>query len=363
MKKNKICLITFHTPINYGAVLQAYSLQKYLEIYSDDVKIIDYNTEHLRSLYPLCVKPCSLKESILFLVNLLYLRKKRSKFSKFSYFVANKLSLTKRYESFADLYNAPPEADYYFTGSDQVFNPGRIKEERRAFYLNFGSHETKRIAYAASFGVGSVPNEKRNEISSYISEFYRVSVRENDSVKIFDELGLDKPYVVLDPVFLNDIDFWRENSEAYPIFKERYLLYYRLMNSAAGDYAARTAAKKKGLKLIVVTDGFLKWRADSVLRDVGPSELIYLIDNAEDIVTDSFHGVAFSIIFQKQFLLSDFSPTISRRAMNLMEMLNIEQCACLNGNTGDAEIDYSNVNVLLNKYISKSKLFIEDTFK
>ena len=177
MKKNKICLITFHTPINYGAVLQAYSLQKYLEIYSDDVKIIDYNTEHLRSLYPLCVKPCSLKESILFLVNLLYLRKKRSKFSKFSYFVANKLSLTKRYESFADLYNAPPEADYYFTGSDQVFNPGRIKEERRAFYLNFGSHETKRIAYAASFGVGSVPNEKRNEISSYISEFYRVSVR------------------------------------------------------------------------------------------------------------------------------------------------------------------------------------------
>ena len=120
------------------------------------------------------------------------------------------------------------------------------------------------------------------------------------------------------------------------------------------------AAKKQKLRLVVVTDGFLKWHADTVLRDVGPSELLHLYENAEYIVTDAFHGVAFSIIFEKQFLFTDCNPSLAERALNLMELTDCAHCACLNGGTGDERIDYSVVSAKVGALVERSKRFVEE---
>lgn len=359
----RIRLITFHTPKNYGAVLQAFALMTCLQQYADDVKVIDFNTPHLRALYPLRRKPASVKAFAQYLLNFFFDGKKKRKYAKIDEFVVRHLDLTKRYESIAALQAEPPEAEHYFTGSDQVFNPNRIEEERKAFYLDFGGGDVKRVAYAASFGVKSVPEEKCAEIADRLSAFHRISVREESGVKIVEALSDKQAVAVLDPVFLMDKAFWTAAAQPRPVGDEPYLLYYRLMGGEKSDRAARLAAKKKGLKLVVVADGFMKWRADKTLRDVGPQELLSLYEHAAFVATDSFHGTAFSLIFEKQFLFTDHDPALAERALHLMERTGCSQCACLNGGTGDEQIDYAQVSERLGALIARSRQFIEEAIR
>ncbi|MBQ6431383.1 MAG: polysaccharide pyruvyl transferase family protein [Oscillospiraceae bacterium] len=360
MKEKRIRMITFHTPKNYGAVLQAYSLMTFLKQYSPDVKVIDFNTPHLRSIYPLNSKPARMKAVPHYLLNLLLTGQKKRKYAKFERFIARRFDLTRRYESLEELRADPPEADCYVTGSDQVFNPNRIAEEREAFCLNFGGEEIKRIAYAASFGVKAIPEEKRQETAAALAGFQSISVREKSGVSIVQALTNKEPVETLDPVFLEDKAFWSEAAVPRPVGSEPYMLYYRLMGGKESDEAARRASKKRELRLVVVTDGFLTWRADTVLRDVGPLELLDLYKNAEYVATDSFHGVAFSLVFEKQFLFTDHNPKLAERAVNLMERAGCAQCACLNGGTGDEHVDYTEVSATIGALVERSKQFIEE---
>lgn len=359
----KIRLITFHTPKNYGAVLQAYSLMSYLKNYSDDVKIIDYNTPALRAKYPLKPKSKSIKQLIYNLLMYSAYSQKKKKYEKFDAFVSNKLSLTKRYESLEDLISDPPEADAVFTGSDQVFNPSRIEEERKVFYLDFLPSSTKKIAYAASFGVKSIPTDRQEEITHYLEEIDSISVRESNGIDIVKELSGKPAFEVLDPVFLNDKEFWKNVAQPYKEKFENYLFYYRLMSSPESDAVAQRIAKEKNLKLVVMTDGLIKWKADKILRDVGPEEFLYLMNNADYIVTDSFHGVAFSLIFEKQFTFSDMNDRTNERGLNLLQKAGIERLAFGTGNAGDRKLNYKEINEWLSKFKNISKNYISDSLE
>ena len=358
--KKTIRIITFHTPKNYGAVLQAFSLMSYLKNFTFDVKLIDFNTPHLRSIYPLITDSSSFKGKIKCLLDRLYIQKKKDKYIKFDTFVETKFDLTKRYESFNELSKDYPKADYYITGSDQVFNPNRIEEERKAFYLDFGLETTKRIAYAGSFGVKQIPNDKKDEVADYLSKFYRISIREKSGVDIVERISKNKAVEVLDPVFLNNMSFWRSNALHYEVGNKPYLFYYRLMNSAKSDELVRRIATNMNLQLVVMTDGFLKWNADKVLRDVGPQEFLDLLDRAEYVATDSFHGVAFSLIFEKQFVFTDFNIELAGRGLNLLRKVDAEQCAALLGNEGNVRLDYKIVFQKLNQEIAFSKEFLKN---
>ena len=359
----KIRLITFHTPKNYGAVLQAYSLMSFLKTIAPDVKVIDFNTPHLQNAYPLKVHSSGLKGNIKAALDNCFLQKKKQKYQKFDAFVDEKLDLTERFDSFDKLRNTPPDADFYVTGSDQVFGPNRVKEERNAFYLNFGDERIQRIAYAASFGVKEIPEERKQEIGSYLRRFDRISVREESGIYIVEQVSGRTAVEVLDPVFLNDVEFWRQTSAPYAIGNKPYLLYYRLMSDKRSDESVRRIAAKKNLELIVVMDGFLTWRADHILRDVGPQELLYLIDHTTFVATDSFHGVAFSLIFGKQFFFCDYQKNLAERALNLLEAAGAGQCAGLNGGTGYEILNYADVNKKLNERIAKSKAYLQDALR
>lgn len=359
----KIRMITFHTPKNYGAVLQAFSLMSYLKTLSDDVKVIDFNTPHLKSIYPLVDKPHSLKQLAKCILDMRFLSKKKCKFQKFEEFVKTKLDLTERYESFEKLASNPPVADYYFTGSDQVFNPNRVLDEKKAFYLNFGNESIKRVSYAGSFGVKSIDTGRQEEIADLLEKINFISVRETSGVEIVKALIDRDVDEVLDPVFLNDGEFWSEQSQPYKQEFSNYLFYYRLMHSPVSDAAARRMAKEKGLKLIVMTDNSLKWKADKVLRDVGPKEFLYLMKKADYVATDSFHGAAFSLLFKKQFAFTDCNPKLAERALNLLEKAGAGEAAIINGNQGGVVVDYNAVDKKLASMISQSKCFIKNTFE
>lgn len=357
----KIRLITFHTPKNYGAVLQAYSLMSYLKNYSDDVKIIDYNTPALRAKYPLKPKSKSIKQLIYNLLMYSAYSQKKKKYEKFDAFVSNKLSLTKRYESLTDLLTDPPQADVVFTGSDQVFNPSRIEEERRVFYLDFVPESKKKIAYAASFGTESIPEDKQDEIKGYLNRFDYISVRESSGIDIVKELSGKPAVEVLDPVFLNDKEFWGKTAVPYKEQFNNYLFYYRLMSSSESDAVAQRIAKEKNLKLVVMTESLIKWKADKVLRDVGPDEFLYLMKNADYIVTNSFHGVAFSLIFEKQFTYSDMNKWKNYRGRNLLKKLGIEQLSYGHNSISDRKLNYKEINERILDLKTESKKYISNS--
>lgn len=360
----KVNLVTFHTPKNYGAVLQAFSLASYLRQTGADVSVVDFNTPHLRSLYPIIPKPIGWKSRIKFCQRLpfyaaTYSAKKR-KFRKFDDFVRQNLPLTKRYESIEALYAEDWENCVFVTGSDQVFNPGRIAEERRAFYLDFTPENAKRVAYAASFGVQNIPDDKKSEIQCYLKRFDSLAVREKSGQAIVKELVDRDAEKVLDPVFLNDADFWKKHAAPYPVSEGKYLFYYRLMGGAAGDRHAARIAKERNLRLVVMTDApLLRSKADLVVRDVGPQEFLALTAGADFVVTDSFHGVAFSLILRKQFLFCDENPRLNDRGLDLLNITKLREIAyCPNYRNG-ATIDYAAVEPLLAAEIARSKEYLD----
>ncbi len=359
----KIRLVTFHTPKNYGAVLQAFSLMSYLKKVSEDVKIVDFNTEHLRNMYSIIKKPHSIKEFVKTAIELQYYPKKKNKFIKFERFVQDKLALTKRYNSFAELENENWENCIFVTGSDQVFNPNRIEDERKAFYLDFVPQNCKKISYAASFGINLIPKDREDEITKYLNTFKDISVRESSGIEIIKKLTGNEATEVLDPVFLNTKDFWEANKKTYGKKFGNYLLYYKLMDSPESDRTAMDIAKKKGLQLLIMADGLVRRVKGRVLRNVGPQEFLDLISGAEFVVTDSFHGIAFSLLFGKQFVFSDPSPLTAERGCNLLLKAGILKEAYLKSYDLNIPIDYTEVNSNISAYIAKSREFIENTLK
>lgn len=355
----KIRIITFHTPKNYGAVLQAFSLMSYLKKGNEDVKIIDYNTPHLRSRYRVIPRVKTLKGIIkTILLSPTYVQKKK-KFNKFNIFINTKLDLTKRFETTLALYQEKWDADVFITGSDQVFNPGRIEEERKAFFLDFVPHNVRRLSYAGSFGVKEISEDRKKEIKTYLEKFDEISVRELSGQKLVKNITGREVEVVLDPVFLNSVDFWRKQEIEYRKHYKNYIFYYRLMHNKESDALAEKIAESRGLPLVVITEDECRMHTKAVLRDVGPGEFLYFIDHADFIVTDSFHGVAFSLIFQKQFIFSDENKLLNDRGLALLDIVGIREIAYSKTYDFSNKINYEQVNEKINIAIKASKSYLK----
>lgn len=357
-KNMKIRLMTFHTPKNYGAVLQAYSLLSFLKKRCEDVKIIDYNTENLRGKYSLLPKFNSFRGFFHTFLLLLNYNKKKLKYIKFDSFIKNNLDVTERYSTTNELYSKKITADTVITGSDQVFNPNRITDERKAFYLDFVSGQSVKISYAASFGVNDIDDSKTEEIRNYLESFRFLSVRERSGAAIIRKLTGREAVEVLDPVFLCDKETWRGIAKPYYKKHSHYLLYYRLIGSKKSDKTAEKAAEDQNLKLIILTDGLIKSVCKTVIRDAGPTEFLSLILNADYIVTDSYHGAAFSVIFEKQFLFTDTDPTTGLRTCSLLDKLQITGQAYILNGTGKPWIEYEKIKKIMEKEKERSVNFI-----
>lgn len=356
-------IITFHTPKNYGAVLQAFSLLKYIEQFTEDVKIIDYDTKHLRSLYPILPKVYNLRSFVKYLLILPSYKARKIKYEKFEKFIQEDFKLTRKFSSISELFNYNWNNDLFITGSDQVFNPTRIEEERKVFYLDFLPTSLKKVSYAGSFGVDKIQVDKQEEIKNYLNKFYKLSVRERKGKEIVEKLIDKKVEVVLDPVFLNDKKFWEKNEKAYGKEFGNYLFYYRLINDKKSDEFVEKLAKEKGLKLVVLKDGYQRVKADYIVEDVGPKEFLYLMSHASFIATNAFHGVAFSIILEKQFVFTDCDKIRNQRGISILSLLNIEKEAYIETFDIKKTILYSRIKPILDKEIENSKNYLKCLLK
>ena len=360
----KIRMITYHTPKNYGAVWQAVSLFSYLKHQTDDVKVIDFCTKiHKANYAALKLSFRSGKAFALSVLALPHFWRKLKKNSKFDVFIHENLELTQRYDSAEKLYCEQWENDVVFTtGSDQVFRPNLVEEHQKINYLDFVPENHYKFSYAASFGVRTFPNEKekKERIAQYLKKFNAISIREKSGVEFVRDLCGREAVEVLDPVFLNERSFWENLARPYLRKFERYLLYYRLLSSRDSDRFAMRVAKERNLKLIVVGDGLRRGlRNATFLRDVGPQELLTLYRDADFVTTTSFHGVALSLIFEKQFVFSNTHSGTNIRGLNLLEKAGILEQAVPKTYSAVNLIDYQAVNARLTVLKRQAKDFID----
>lgn len=360
----KIKTITCHDVYNCGASLQAYALMKYLQRLGHDVEIIDYKPNYLSQHYKLCsINNPKYKKNIILMLAYILLKlperllslKRKWNFDNFKY---TYLNITKqRYSSNEDLKHNLPDADVYFAGSDQIWNTLFKNGKDPAFYLDFVPDDRIKASYAASFATEDISCVYMEEISKRLKRLDAISVRESSGLDILKTCGIENGIQVLDPVFLLHKYEWVKMCVETPN-RDNYLFVYDFDESSLIQQIAMRIASENNLKIYTV---FKSKYADKHIKNITPREFVSYIKNAKYVLSNSFHATAFSIIFEKQFLVVNRNENINTRMRDLLLDLKIDKRLISNKNKLEDELTPINYDVVLKKIdilISKSKKYI-----
>ena len=300
----KISLVTLHRVFNYGSVLQTYATQEIFKRLGHDVEVVDYITEqrtNKRLFLGSPKAPKSLKRmAYIFLKSFSVIIKKKT----FGGFLKKNCNLTsKKYITADQLINDPPKADIYVTGSDQVWNSKYNEGVDRGFFLEYCPEDKKAIAFVSSFGKDKLDDSEKEITRKYLKKYSAISVREDSATEIISDLGFDSTWLI-DPTLQIDKSDWLKIASKR-LIKEKYLILMLLYNedNDATKYA-RAIADAKGLKLVKLSWESHKPRSvDKLMSHRSPQDFLSLFYHADFVVTNSFHGLAFSINFNKQFVI------------------------------------------------------------
>lgn len=361
------CIITMHCPLNYGAILQTYALQTYLESLGLNVRVIDY-----RPKYVVCDQHLMYVGSEKYKNNFIsrwayrFLKapSKIARIRKFGRFAKNELHLTPVYETYEEISEAHLNADFFFCGSDQIWNIVSGSHKDPSYFLDFVPAGKKRISYAAS-GNLPVSDEVRNITFPMINKIDCISMREDSTIATIQPF-INKPIVhVCDPVFLLKDDDWRELYKKHSSFKptEKYVLVYPMGNGEENtmDHAFK-CAKQMNLPLYRISASIRKDGRVDKQFNVTPYDFLVLIDNAECIVTNSFHGTSFSVILQKQFWTCVAEGSNQRIASILSKAGLLKRMIDKNRIIDYSEkCNFDQAAQKLKEHISRSKTFIQSS--
>ena len=316
MSDNKrIGIITILKVNNYGAELQAFATQKILQMMGYDAEIIDYlfykNPRHKRTRLSTPTVKMSfgkhLKERLYPIIANWKSRKFRNAQSKrdekFEQFHRDNTKQSECYRTLDDLKAAKLDYDVIMSGSDQVWNPG-IYSSLDPYLLRFGTKEMKRIAYASSFGVSNVPDDVVEYYRESLSDYSAIGVREDKAVDLVKRLSGKDARLVLDPTLLLNREQWMQVAKPVQLPCKKYILIYELANVPYIKQLALHISKETGLPIVRICKNASVEDVEPEITniiDAGPAEFLSLFDRAEYVVTNSFHGTAFSINFGKNF--------------------------------------------------------------
>lgn len=317
----KIGIITIHFPYNYGAMLQAHALQKYLFSVGYKNEIIDFRPYSMDNVYHIRFEKI-IHHPITFFKELISkIVGRRRKFNGFNKFLENDLTLSNKTFSNINLHNKI-DYDCIISGSDQIWNPG-ITRGCDEYLLSFVPNSVRKIAYASSFGVDQISNETENHYKKFLSKFDYLSSREHEGVSILNKITGKTAIKVCDPVFLLNKDYWIKMMSKVENVDYDFLLLYSLENNDQLNLNAKKIADEFNLKIISIHPfGKKNEYSDINLDNVGPKEFLWLINNAKYVCSNSFHGISFSIIFGKKFVPFIHSQTGSR-VKNLISQFEI----------------------------------------
>ncbi|MCM1221092.1 MAG: polysaccharide pyruvyl transferase family protein [Bacteroides sp.] len=334
-------IITMHKVWNAGSALQAYALQRTVEDMGFAVKLIDYqypNIEH--SAFAGCVKDVKsldIKGAIRLVAQLVKVKLMKSKHTTlYNSFYDKYFRCTKSvYTSRKSLYEHTPLFDIYITGSDQVWNPQYIGFDT-SYLLDFVPENAKRISYASSFSTNSIPFFLKRDYARCLSKYDSISVREESGKQLVNELTNKDATVCCDPTLLLSKEQWGKIAEDSVLHTgKKYILVY-VMGYAYDPYPSiykhiDKVANELKLPVVFFNSRRGKYNApfgELKIQDLGPAEFLWLFKNASFVMTDSFHGTAFSLNFQRPFIsvIKEIGNSDSR-VYNILKVTNTTERA------------------------------------
>lgn len=365
----KVDIITMHCPLNYGAVLQTYALQTYTQSLGHEVQIIDYRPDYIvyhQSLSFVANERFN-KSIILKLIYLVVkLPSKYKKLRIFKKFCSKYLNLTDTvYSEYNDLLENPPTADCYICGSDQIWGYSNDAYKDPSYFLGFVNQGKLKCSYAPS---GMFPNPLPAEMEKLIIPFINnldfVSVREDSTRKLLQPYINKRISTVLDPVFLLNKEDWISFSDLESVAapSEDYILIYAIGDSSFVLEIARKLSDKSGLPIYCISSTQKKLPHVSKKIMATPLEFLKLFRNAKYVVTNSFHGTAFSIIFEKEFW-SCSTNIANSRLKSILRIAGLENRLLLKNDISnvifDNKIDYSKTKSNIETSVANSKRYLQ----
>lgn len=344
----KIGILTFPNMTSYGCSLQMYALYRAVEQTGAEAEIINYRNEYMKARrHTSAGRGKSAVKSALRVTatKALHLRQITA-FRRFEgrlRHYPSKVTGEKRV-----LREAAKRYDGVICGSDQVWNP-LITGTDLSFFLDFCGPDTKRIAYAPSFGISEFSDEFTQTIRPELEKFRHLSVREDVGVRYVERLVNRNVEMVLDPTFLIPQEDWIALEKAHSLAQGKYIFCFPVRKSAELIRFGRELAEKKNATLIVVEGNFLTRIRNKDARiqyalDISPEEWLSLLHHADCVVTNSFHGAAFSIHYRKDFYLECSSSKANSRLEQLAALCGLEDRIIRDGFGGvDLPIDYEHV--------------------
>ncbi|PTP14237.1 hypothetical protein CWO27_11545 [Vibrio sp. 10N.286.51.C3] len=348
----KIRTMTFHHVLNYGAVLQAYALVKFLNDEGHDAKVLNYLPSYfLFQTY----RPCKgIKKTA----------DKLKKIKHFYDFRKQHLPITKeKYFSYNQLKNVDG-VDAFICGSDQIWNKNLTKGKvDKSFLLEFSDVNSKRISFAASAGSSRISNDLSLGNNSF-EKFDALGVREDTLQKDLIEMTNNKYVeVVLDPsLIVND---YSSVSRFDLVPEGEFIVTYVVGSNDTLEYFDQSIKElKQHTKMKVIHLGAKSISsADENILNLGPQDWVAFLSKAKFVVTNSFHGTAFSVNFKKQFIfVPNLNENLNSRQLTLLKSLDIVERK-MNDITEmkglcETEIDYNIVTPKLDLLVEKSKEFL-----
>lgn len=368
MRKTAL-IVTTQRHFNFGTLLQCYALQRYVEQCGYDVEVLDYlGKEYKISRYRKSrillgdIRRNPLKR-LAILKNYFRIVKRERLFKKF---LKHRINLTpKQYPNFEGLRRNSPQKGIYIAGSDQIWNP-RLGGFKPVYFLKFAPANATKISYAASFGIDKFNEEDARQLPEMLKGFQVVSCREQSGVELLKRVGVETS-LVADPVFLLEESDW-EHLEDENIEKKycgNYILSYFLSYSKEKEQFVKSYFGADAKEINISVDDSASSKS---ILGIGPEQFISLIANSDFLITDSFHGIVFALIFQKSFYVMkrNLSKENSQdaRILDLLRMLCLEDRWLEDGKlySSPKKIDYNGTLLSkIAKFQNDSRQWLKET--
>ena len=362
----KVGIITFHRTTNYGACLQTLATQTVLNEMGNDSFLVDYDPDSvaLTYLHFSLKKYCAFIRQPSTMLRLIasdirYARINKHLDDAFDAFYKKYYRLSPlRYKTYKSLKDNPPQLDACITGSDQVWNSDITKGFDKAYFLGFGAPNMLRISYAASLGKDKFTEKEQREISLLLKPFDKVSVREVAGADAL-QAGIEKKVTICpDPTLLLNAEQW---CDLFKIKRKtsEYIFVYALYSNPELDRVVLKLQKQTGLPIFRIGNRSV-YKNEQTVHIADPRRYVELIANAKYVVTNSFHGTAFSVNFAKPFWCI-LGESRNARMLNLLEKVGLSNRASHRFNNIDpSEIDYINVQRKLDEYREVGRNFLKE---
>lgn len=351
----KVAVITRHAITNYGSLLQAIATQKVIEKIGHECKIINYirdDESYSKHEITLLKRKPNWYNNLLKRYVYLVLRQPESILSgrKFEEYQKIYLKLTKKFTTKEQMKNDKPIADIYMTGSDQVWGPTEDGTYDSSYCLSFTDNRDKRIAYAASFGHTKMTEQLKVYYKKWLSRYKYISVREDSAIELLKNIDIQSKQV-LDPTLLLRKTDWEEYIDKK--INKKYILIYQIHNDPKLNKYAKKLAKEKNLSLIRISTAFHQIiRGGKFIWTPTIGTFLSYIKNTECLITDSFHGTAFAINFNINFIEVLPNNNTGTRNVSILKLTGLSDRILKDGNDIsliDKKIDYYMVNKILDE--------------